>query len=184
MTNVYIVHGYQANSNSHWFQWLKSSLELEGHDVTVLDLPHSDQPILSEWLAYMKHHITEVNSETIFVAHSLGVITVLRYLEQLPQNNIGKLAIVSGFNEKINSLSMLDEFIDENIDYSHLKERFNQIFAIAAKDDPIVPFELTKALCEKLDGKFYELEEGGHFCEEDGFDSFLFLKKKVIINFD
>ncbi|MBI5975800.1 RBBP9/YdeN family alpha/beta hydrolase [Staphylococcus canis] len=184
MTNVYIIHGYQADSQSHWFQWLKSSLELEGHDVEVLDLPNSDEPVLEDWLAYMERHILDVNDETIFIAHSLGVVTTLRFLEKLPQDSLGKMAIVSGFNEKIEDLPKLDEFIDENMDYNSLRQRLSQVFAIAAKDDPTVPFEKTKRLSEHLKGKFYEFDEGGHFTEEDGFDSFLFLKQKVVKQFD
>lgn len=184
MTNVYIVHGYQADSNSHWFQWLKSSLELEGHDVTVFDLPNSSEPEYKAWITYMNEHVTKVTGETIFIAHSLGVITTLRFLQSLPQQHIGKLAIVSGFNDKLGDLANLNDFIDENLDYDDLKQRLSDAFGIAAIDDEIVPCELTKALCERLDAKFYELEEGGHFLERDGYDSFLFLKKKVIQNFD
>ncbi|PWZ67649.1 hypothetical protein DD888_09985, partial [Staphylococcus pseudintermedius] len=54
MTKLYIVHGYQADASKHWFPWLKQSLEIEGHDVEVLNLPNSHEPHVEEWLTYMR----------------------------------------------------------------------------------------------------------------------------------
>ncbi|PXA18216.1 hypothetical protein DD876_12495, partial [Staphylococcus pseudintermedius] len=98
---LYIVHGYQADASKHWFPWLKQSLEIEGHDVEVLNLPNSHEPHVEEWLTYMRQTIPEVDADTIFVAHSLGVITTLKFLNDLDVSKVGGLAIVSGFKDKL-----------------------------------------------------------------------------------
>ncbi|UNB47101.1 RBBP9/YdeN family alpha/beta hydrolase [Staphylococcus coagulans] len=184
MTKVYIVHGYQADPTKHWFPWLKQSLELEGHEVEILNLPDSSHPKVDVWLDYMNENVKEVNSDTIFVTHSLGAITTLKFLNDLDVNHIGSLAIVSGFKDGISDMPELEPFVQQDVDFENLQNKILHRFGIAAKNDTVVPYEATKRLCDVLDAKFYLQEEGGHFCEQDGFDSFLFLKKKILTNFD
>ncbi|WP_368410997.1 RBBP9/YdeN family alpha/beta hydrolase [Staphylococcus chromogenes] len=89
MTNVYIVYGYHANENKHWFKWLKNALELEGHDVKIIDLPNPDAPDVEEWLPALKTQATSIDGDTLFVAHSLGVITTLKFINDLNVSHIG-----------------------------------------------------------------------------------------------
>ncbi|QLK86329.1 alpha/beta hydrolase [Staphylococcus sp. 17KM0847] len=191
MTKVYIIHGYQANSQDHWFPWLKKTLEIEGHQVITLDLPNTDCPDGDEWLAYMKENITDVNKETIFVAHSLGVITTLKFIDDLDVSEVGGLAMVSGFVGNLPedapllpTQKVLDSFFKWEIDYEYLQKKILHMFGIAAKDDYVVPIEASRIVCEKLNCKLYEKDKGGHFCKTDGYDAFLYLKNKIVHHFD
>ncbi|MBC6677101.1 MAG: alpha/beta hydrolase, partial [Acinetobacter sp.] len=49
--HIYIVHGYQASPNDHWFPWLGQKLsQMDLHaEVKRLVLPHSDAPHFEEW---------------------------------------------------------------------------------------------------------------------------------------
>lgn len=184
MTHVYIAHGYQADENQHWFQWLKNALELEGHDVTIVKFPNPDTPRVEEWLEAMQQQVTHVNSDTLFVAHSLGAITTLKFINDLDIPLIGGIAIVSGFKDELEQLPELDEFVNQTIDYDTLKVKLNYCFCIAAKDDYIVPYAYTQHLSNVLDAKLYTIEKGGHFCEVDGYDTFNYLKQKIILKLD
>ncbi|UXR68920.1 MULTISPECIES: alpha/beta hydrolase [unclassified Staphylococcus] len=190
MTNVYIIHGYQANSQDHWFPWLKKTLEIEGHNVTVLDLPHTDRPNGDEWLSHMQEHIKDVDRDTIFISHSLGVITTLKFINELDVPRVGSLAMISGFkgdlpqNELLPDDDVLDSFFKWDLDYELIHNKVLHMFGVAAKDDYVVPIDASRKLCEVLDCKLYEEETGGHFCKEDGYDTFMFLKKKILKNFD
>ncbi|CAI3923844.1 MULTISPECIES: alpha/beta hydrolase [Commensalibacter] len=42
--NVVIVHGYAAPSQSHWFPWLKETLESQVAVVTIACMPNSSTP--------------------------------------------------------------------------------------------------------------------------------------------
>jgi predicted alpha/beta hydrolase family esterase len=44
MKNLFIIHGYKANTESHWFQWLKSSMMRYGYTTEIIPLPNSAQP--------------------------------------------------------------------------------------------------------------------------------------------
>jgi len=50
-----ILHGWQGNPQENWFQWLKTELEKLGHKVLVSAMPHSDKPMLGEWLDALKN---------------------------------------------------------------------------------------------------------------------------------
>ncbi|QDW91339.1 serine hydrolase family protein [Staphylococcus chromogenes] len=184
MTNVYIVYGYHANENKHWFKWLKNALELEGHDVKIIDLPNPDAPDVEEWLTALKTQATAIDGDTLFVAHSLGVITTLKFINDLNVSHIGGIAMVSGFKDYLPHLPELNPFMDQNIDFDNLKQKLNHRFCIASKNDETVPYSYTEELSHSLDAKLYTIEQGGHFCEEDGYETFSFLKQKIILKLD
>ncbi|PXA18222.1 hypothetical protein DD876_12490, partial [Staphylococcus pseudintermedius] len=86
--------------------------------------------------------------------------------------------------DKLEGIETLDAFIEQEIDFDQLKHKIIKRFGIASKTDDIVPYTLTAELCKALDAKFYLQEEGGHFLEKDGYDTFLFLRNKILKNFD
>ncbi|QDW98500.1 serine hydrolase family protein [Staphylococcus agnetis] len=184
MTQVYIAHGYHADPYQHWFPWLKNALEIEGHDVKVIKFPNPDTPRVEEWIPAMNEQVQHLNHDTLFVAHSLGVITTLKFLNDADISSIGGVALVSGFKDRLPHMPELDAFVDQHIDYDALKIKLNHRFCIVAKNDTIVPFSYTAKLSDVLGAKLYVQEEGGHFCREDGFESFNFLKQKIIQKLD
>ncbi|MFI5779694.1 alpha/beta hydrolase [Nocardia sp. NPDC051570] len=46
---TFIVHGYSASVDAHWFPWLAERLENAGHRVSIVDLPTPTAPIRREW---------------------------------------------------------------------------------------------------------------------------------------
>ncbi|WP_240928897.1 MULTISPECIES: alpha/beta hydrolase [Staphylococcus] len=181
---MYIAHGYHADPYQHWFPWLKNVLEIEGHDVKVIKFPNPDTPRVEEWIPAMNEQVQHLNHDTLFVAHSSGVITTLKFLNDADISSIGGVALVSGFKDRLPHMPELDAFVDQHIDYDALKIKLNHRFCIAAKNDTIVPFSYTAKLSDVLGAKLYVQEEGGHFCREDGFESFNFLKQKIIQKLD
>lgn len=184
MTQVYIAHGYHADVYQHWFQWLKEVLEIEGHNVSVIQFPNPDTPRVEEWIRAMNDQVKHLDHDTLFVAHSLGVITTLKFLNDADISSIGGVALVSGFKDRLPEMPELDAFVDQHIDFDALKIKLKHRFCVAAKDDTIVPYTYTERLSQSLNAKLYTLEEGGHFCSEDGYNTFNFLKQKIIQKLD
>jgi len=58
------------------------------------------------------------------------------------------------------------------VDYQKIISATNSRAVIAAKDDYIVPFQLSQNLSKQLDTSFYPVEKGGHFLEDDDFIAF------------
>ena len=170
---VYIIHGYGASPSNHWFPWLKEKLIADNHQVSVLHMPNSSDPKKEEWLETLANKIKNLDDNTYFVAHSLGSITLLNYLEKLnPLPGFGGFILVSGFSERLSSLSSLDPFTVKEVDYQKIISATNSRAVIAAEDDYIVPFQLSQNLSNQLDTSFYPVEKGGHFLEDDGFIAF------------
>jgi len=173
---VYIIHGYGASPANHWFPWLKEKLAEDDNQVSVLHMPNSSDPNREEWLETLANHIKNLDNNTYFVTHSLGSITLLNYLEQLnPLPSFGGFILVSGFSESLSILPSLDSFTAKKVDYKKIISATSSRVVIAAKDDHIVPQQLSQNLSKQLDASFFSIEKGGHFLEDDGFITFPFV---------
>ena len=36
---LFVIHGYDANPQKHWFPWLKNKMEKKEYEVNVLEMP-------------------------------------------------------------------------------------------------------------------------------------------------
>ncbi len=98
---VIIIHGWEGSPQADWFPWLKKELKAKGFVVEVPAMPDTMHPTLESWLVHLKKVTGEPNENTYFVGHSLGVITILRYLESLEDKKVGGIVLVAGFSEQI-----------------------------------------------------------------------------------
>ncbi|MEK3899243.1 RBBP9/YdeN family alpha/beta hydrolase [Paenibacillus sp. FSL R7-0179] len=168
--HVYIVHGYGATPANHWFGWLQKRLDADGITSDILEMPTPLSPNLQEWLEHLSSKAKLLNQDTYFVAHSLGCVSLLKYLlSARPQEPLGGLVLVSGFTKPLPGLPMLDEFTQDQINYSEAAALAPKRAVIASKDDAIVPVALSKELAQVIHADFHEVEHSGHFLDSDGF---------------
>lgn len=144
-------------------------------------MPDSNDPHLEPWIKHLHNNITNIDENTIFVGHSLGCVTVLRYI---PEKNIKiKGAIfVSGFiNENPMKVQTegLNEFVDGTLDIVKIKSLIPLRTVITAIDDDIVPTKATQKLSEILDAHLIILKSGKHFIARDGFIDFPILLNEI-----
>jgi predicted alpha/beta hydrolase family esterase len=171
--HVYIVHGYAASPSDHWFPWLRQKLAQQGARVTVIELPSPDAPRPDEWQQAIARQVGVPDQHSYFVAHSLGSIALLRYLDSTPADTrIGGYILVSGFNDRLPALPQLDAFAAPDLDYARLVGMTRHRIVIAAVDDAIVPFPLTRDLAAEVASSFLPVERGGHFLASDGYRHF------------
>ncbi|WP_397459195.1 RBBP9/YdeN family alpha/beta hydrolase [Pseudomonas asplenii] len=170
---VYILHGYAASPEDHWFSWLRDSLAKKGIDAQILEFPTPNTPSYPEWSRYLSRVVKRHDKRTYFVAHSLGCITLLRYLQAQDENTrIGGMVLVSGFASKLPEFHQLDTFIADDVSFRQIVTKVAIREVIAAKDDPIVPYPLTRELAHNLDASLHTMATGGHFLASDGFSEF------------
>lgn len=168
--HVYIVHGYGATPANHWFGWLQEQLAADGITADILEMPAPLSPNLHEWLEHLSSTANVLKRDTYFVAHSLGCVSLLKYLLKAKlQEPLGGLVLVSGFTKPLPGLPMLDEFTQDQTDYSEAAALALKRAVIASRDDAIVPVALSKELAQVIHADFYEVEHGGHFLDSDGF---------------
>jgi len=166
---VFIIHGWEGTPKAYWFPWLKRELEERGFQVQVPAMPNTKKPKFTEWLTHLQKTVGQADENTYFVGHSLGVITILRFLESLPYpKKIGGAVLVAGFAKPI-GYKELNSFFTESVDYDKIKNSVNKIVAIHSDNDPYVLLENGEILRDKLGAKLIVVPLAGHFDQEDGF---------------
>lgn len=165
-TKIHIIHGYAATPKSHWFPWLCNKLADKNIDYIIYALPNTNNPTKNEWISYLNENISDLNENSIIVAHSLGCITSLLYLQKKGVKIKG-IILVAGFIDR-SPMRMFSDFMVEPLDSELIKTLVNQRIAITAKDDYLVPKRYGKIIKERLDATLIELDEGKHFLDIDG----------------
>lgn len=160
-----IIHGWEATPEDNWFPWLKEKLESEGHEVLAPQMPNTANPKLNEWLGHLQSTLKNPDENTFLIGHSLGCITILRYLESLPRNTkIGGAFLVAGFSGPI-GFDELKSFVDKPLDYEKIKSQTGKIIAVHSDDDSLVPLKNGEIIKEKLGAKLIVLKNKRHFNE-------------------
>ncbi|MGX2950691.1 RBBP9/YdeN family alpha/beta hydrolase [Ursidibacter sp. B-7004-1] len=168
MTKVYVVHGYTASSEKHWFPWLEKALGEIGIDCIRLDMPNSANPNCDKWLTYLENNVV-IDNETIVVGHSLGCIALLNFLAKNYEQPSAAI-FVSGFYQPISTLPELTPF--SNL-YAILPPCMPfKSYVIASLDDSIVPHTYSDELAKHLKADYIRLPTGGHFLDREGITEF------------
>lgn len=172
---AFIIHGWGATPADHWFAWLAAGLKARGYAVDVFPLPESRRPDFAAWQRTLAEHIGTPQPNDLFVAHSLGNITLLHYLSQTRARRIGGLVLVSGFAGKLPALPAIEGYsIDAyaaqaRLDLPAIRRMTPNIACIVSSNDPIVAPAESLKLAESLGTRVITVPNGGHFLASDGF---------------
>lgn len=174
MKKAYLIHGTSSRDDD-WFPWLEKVLAPE-ISLDRIMLPDPYQPQARAWNQAVDDQLPE-SGKVVIVAHSLGCITALRYVERHPVE--AKLILVGAFDQALPSYPSLDEFMAEKPDYDQLKNKVKAATVIAAQDDPIAPYQFGVQVANRLGAKLIVQPTGGHFLTSDGYDKFPLVQKEL-----
>ncbi|MDP0499194.1 MAG: alpha/beta hydrolase [Verrucomicrobiota bacterium JB022] len=166
--DVYIVPGYGATPRSHWFPWLRRRLAADGLQAQVVALPAPTNPQPAPWQQALARAVGQPGPTTSIVAHSLGCLTLLHYLQSRPAVKVGAVVLVAGFYEVLDRYPNLQPFFEPALDFGQLRGQAQAYRVIASRDDTHVPLERTQALAQALHAPLKETNRCGHFLAEDG----------------
>ncbi|MBJ9986615.1 serine hydrolase family protein [Acinetobacter sp. S40] len=174
MKHVYIIHGYQAVPEDHWFPWLEQHILQTGAIAERVFLADSAHPDADVWQECLSAQCTVLNENTIIVAHSLGCVSSLNFLSKvLQKSSIGAGIFVSGFTEKLNAIPELDQFMEsQTLDDKLLRQHILRRYVLLSSNDPFVSPPLTIRLGQRLNAQILEIKQAGHFMQEDGYTAF------------
>lgn len=166
---VFIVHGFGASPKSNWFLWLQKELQKQGVEAKILSLPNPNDPNLQEWKDTIKKEV-QFNENSYLVGHSLGCISILQTLQDLKEGSkLAGIVLVSGFNESLPILPQLDSFTKPPLNWNKIINASKHRVVISARDDEIVPTQLSDNLAKNLQATFIQTQNGGHFMDKEGF---------------
>ncbi|WNY31974.1 alpha/beta hydrolase [Acinetobacter calcoaceticus] len=172
MRQIFVLHGYSASIDDHWFLDLKHQIEDEHTTVTLIPFPDSEHPDVDAWQKVLDKKIPSVDENTYFVAHSLGVITLLHFLQRHDYQNIGGMILVSGFSGPILDFSPLDAYITKSkVDTKYFKDIKKKLVYLSDNDD-LVPPKLTIQFAKEIDAPYITIPNGGHFLGREGYTTF------------
>lgn len=171
MKRAYLIHGWEGSSEGGWFPWLKTKLEKEDFEVNALSMPNTNHPQMKEWVAHLKEAVGEVDEDCYFVGHSLGSITILRYLEQLKlDEKVGGVILVAGFTSNLGFEALSNFFPDQGqLAWEKIRSHSDQFVAIHSDNDPVVSTHYGERFFqEKLGAKYILMPRMRHFSGGDG----------------
>jgi predicted alpha/beta hydrolase family esterase len=162
MKRAVIVHCWGGNSNYAWYQWTKAELEKQGYSVTVPNMPDPDPPKLATWLSHLQEVIGQPDDELLLIGHSIGTVTIMRYLETLESGQVGKVILVAGFTDQL-GFKELENFFDTRLDFGKIKPKSkNGFVAIQSDNDPFVSEQYGERLKDELGAKLVIKHNAGH----------------------
>ena len=161
-----VIHGWEGHPEEGWIPWLKNNLEKNGFEVVVPSMPNSANPKMNEWLDHLNKIVTS-DENTYFVGHSLGCITILRYLESLqPDKKIGGVILVAGFTSNL-GYEELESFFQTKIDWNKIKSHCNKFTTIHSANDPYVSVHYADFFKDKLGAEVIIEQNMKHFSGDD-----------------
>ncbi len=174
ISKVFIIHGTNGNSKENWFPWLKSELEKLGISAICPDFPTGGNQNLENWLDAFQPFAEYMDSNCIFVGHSLGPAFILSLLEQSSMR-IRAAFLVAPFATRL-GIPQFDElnstFVEKNFDWDKIKSNCMNFTVYASDNDPYVSMDKSRFVADKTGAKFKVVHGAGHFNSAAGYLKF------------
>ena len=168
MKRVFLIHGWEGYPEEGWRPWLKEKLETKGFQVFALAMPDTNHPKMDAWVGHLAQIVETPDGDCYFVGHSLGCITILRYLETLQENQkIGGAVLVAGFTSNL-GYEELDNFFVKPINWEKIKFHCSKFIAIHSDNDLYVSPHYGDFFKEELNAQIIVEHDKKHFSGEDG----------------
>lgn len=191
MKTAFIIHGTSDTPDSHWFGWLKRELEKREYEIVAPQFPWIQEESYEKWAQLFEEHEYKMNTDSIFIGHSLGTCFILKLLsekdikvhgiyligawgeifsEEILLNQHKKFKEV-GFDIPFDWMKNYESFV-EKLDFEKIKNSAQKRFIINSKNDPYIPLELAENLQKNIDAELILYSHAGHFCKRDGYTEF------------
>lgn len=176
MKRVYIIHGWDGDPQEGWFPWLKRELNQKGYSVDVLSMPDPQRPKIETWIQFLANAVGVHDQDTYFVGHSIGVQTILRYVETI-DTAIGGIVAVAGWfvltpeaTPTESEMETAGPWLGTGMDLEKIKRNVPEITAIFSDDDPYVSQENCELFKKNLGAKIVLVHKRGHLGGEHNVD--------------
>ncbi|OGD67057.1 hypothetical protein A2442_00320 [Candidatus Campbellbacteria bacterium RIFOXYC2_FULL_35_25] len=174
MKKIFIIHGWDGTD---WLSYAEKSFKKLGFEVFAPEMPDPETPKIDEWINYLKNITKDIDEKTIFIGHSIGCQTIMRFLSEQDKKVAGCVFVAGWFNlenlEDATAEKIAEPWIKIPINVERVKNNCGKIITILGDDDEWVPYAQTrKDFEEKLGSEVITLEGVGHITKEDGYEQF------------
>lgn len=181
MKNVVLVHGWGGSPQRDWFPWSRLEISKLGFNVIVPEMPDTENPRIDSWVSTLVSLNINPLDQNIFIGHSIGCQTILRFLEKKNLNfKIDKLVLIAPWwflnlkskEEKGIAKSWLETFVD----FEKIQAKSEKIICVFSDNDPVVPlYKNVNFFKEKLNPEIIIKNKMGHFTQDEGVTELPFL---------
>jgi serine hydrolase len=172
MKRVILVHGWEGTPDDGWNPWLRSKLEDKGFKVSVPAMPDTNSPTVTAWVQKLVEITGPIDSDTYFVGHSLGCITILRYLETIKGDSaIGGAILVAGFAEDLSAPGyegQLSGFFADPIKWDEIIRHCPKFVVFNSDNDQWVDRANLEIFEKHLAAEVHLEHNMGHFSGSEG----------------
>ncbi|MFZ2152543.1 MAG: alpha/beta hydrolase [Microgenomates group bacterium] len=172
---IFVIHGWGGGPDKDWMPWITKVLGDKGFEVITPQMPDTDVPVIDAWVNKLNEIIGDIRETDIFIGHSIGCQTILRFLEKLPSDKkIGKVILVAPWFELTNlennqMWQIANPWIKSQIDFSEVVHKSLSFVTIFSDNDSWVPMDINvKLFKEKLNPEIIILKNKGHFTADEG----------------
>jgi len=180
MPKAFLFHGTGGHSRENWFPWMQTKLEHRGYETVIPDFPDADAPHPGKWYPVIDALVSEADSDSIVIGHSLGGAIALRYLERI-QTTVNVAAIVSATLgiPPIKYIEGDSPFLEGGFDWDTIRSHARHFVVFHSDNDPYVCMENGRKAADELGAELSFIPNAGHFNEAAGYVSFPELLKKI-----
>lgn len=162
-------------------EWKDTLPEELGENFEVLSprMPNGTNAHYEEWKIWFDRIIPLLNTDLIFIGHSLGGIFLVKYLSEndISQKIKATILVAAPFDDENSEESLADFTLPSSL--SKFSKQSEIIYLILSKDDPYIPFEqLAKYKNALPNAKTVIFEDREHFKQET-FPEIIELIKKL-----
>lgn len=160
---VLIIPGYTNSGPEHW-QSLWQVAHPEYHRVEQEDW---DAPDVAKWVAALEREVRSAKTQVIFVAHSLGCITVAHWAERHPEstNRVAAAMLVAPADiERVNAPQVLRSFGP----IPRMTLPFPSV-VVASTTDSYASIARAQAFATAWQSQFVDIGDAGHINTAAGF---------------
>lgn len=181
MKKIYIIHRWDGKPESDWYSWLKKELERKYNkkdrdsriEVRILKMPNTEEPVIREWVDYLKKAVPSPDKNTYFVGHSIGCQAIMRYLETFDNVKISGALFVAGWfylenleDEEVKKIAA--PWLKDSINLEKVRKSIGDLRVILSNNDPYDCVGKNKERFEqKLNATVLIEKDGGHFTEAE-----------------
>lgn len=153
MKKAVIIHLWEGYPQYCWYQNTKSELEHFGFVVHVPQMPDPNLPKQDRWVSTLRETIGKPDKDTYLIGHSIGAVTILRYLEGLSENEkVGGVILVAGFTDDM-GYDVFSNFFTEPLRFEKIRNKARNFTVIVSDDDPYVDMKYGHELSRELNGE-------------------------------
>lgn len=160
-TNYFIIPGLGGSGSDHW----QTRFEETQPNFQRIQQKNWDEPDMDEWVERIENAIAGFDLESIvFVAHSLGCLTVAEWSKRYSRRIKGALLVAPP------DADLLQQKLNRKLFEQTPAEKLNfKTVVVASANDHWVTIDKAKSYAENWGGSFINIGDAGHINNLSGF---------------